>query len=190
MVTMRTFVAVLVGPNCFGFGLSAWVVVTVADDDDDGFGRVLPSKFRALSSSSSSYQLECLVASFVRTSGAAPAPAPVSAFASFVVLFVVDVEDAVTAAFFRRRLICRPSSSSDDVNPESESDEAAAAAGGVAARLRKFALAFADRFLNVTCGISAGVSTVVFSSVMVADCCSNDGTRVDQDSWLIRNHLV
>ena len=103
---------------------------------------------------------------------------------------VVDVEDAVTAAFFRRRLICRPSSSSDDVNPESESDEAAAAAGGVAARLRKFALAFADRFLNVTCGISAGVSTVVFSSVMVADCCSNDGTRVDQDSWLIRNHLV
>ena len=107
----------------------------------------------------SSYQFEVLVASsllVVMGAGAADDVVP----ASLVAFGLVEVEVAVTPAFFRRRFIVRPSSSSEDVKPESESE----AGGGVASRFLTLDFPFAMRFLKET----TGASTVWGSSILLA----------------------
>lgn len=130
----------------------------VEDVDGVGRARVDPSRFLALKSSSS-YQLEDLVASLLVINGAGPAFAGWSSAG----IRALDVDDAVTAAFLRRRLMRYPSSSSEEVKPESE------AGGGVASFLRKVAFALPPRFLKANWGTGSAAFSAMARVGAVAE---------------------
>lgn len=149
---------------------------SATDEDSCGFARVEPSRFFALKSSSS-YQLDCFVASLLEVRGAGALDCGASG--AFLGAFAVD--EAVTATFLRLRLMRLPSPSSSEEKslPESE------AGGGVAGFLRKLPLGFA-RFLkpnwgtastgSVSSGISVGCeernrSEMALSEEIAVDAC-------------------
>lgn len=112
-----------------------------------GRARVDPKRFFVFNSSS--YQLECLVASLDGAKGAAAAATGSS---ELFARRAFDADDADTTAFFRRLLILWPSSSSEDVKLESES----ASGGGDSGFLRKFPF-LTERFLKDTGGAASAI---------------------------------